>query len=71
MEINIPDFHECLRKLSNIWSQSLVSKLRLLTAKTFPNFVRIDQFLRDLYPKQIFRQTNFKLPHDNKINNGN
>ena len=34
-----------------------VYKLRLLIAKTYPNFVRTDQFLRDLQSKQIFRQS--------------
>ena len=38
-------------------SQFLVHKLKMLTAKTYPNFVRTDQFVRDLYPKQIFRPT--------------
>ena len=28
----------------------------LLTIKTYPKFIRIDQFLSDLYPKQTFRQ---------------
>ena len=45
-------------------------KLKLLTAKTYRNFVRIDQFLRDLYPKQIDKQTNFKLWSGDEINNG-
>ena len=49
--------------------QFSVHRLMLFTAKTYPNFVRIDQFLRDLQPKQIFRQSNFKLSYDNKINN--
>ena len=48
----------------------LVHRLMLLTAKTYLNFMRIDQFLCDLQPKQIFRQANFKLSHGNKINNG-
>ena len=43
----------------------------LLAAKTDPNFVRIDQFLRDLQLNQIFRQTNFKRSHDNEIKNDN
>ena len=41
----------------------------LLTAKTYPNLVRIDRFLRDLQLNQIFRQTNFKMSHNNEINN--
>ena len=32
-------------------------KLRLFTAKTYPNFVRIDHFLLDLYPEQVPRPT--------------
>ena len=40
----------------------------ILTAKTDPKFLRTDQFLRDLQPKQIFIQTNFKLSHGNEIN---
>ena len=38
-------------KITNIKSQIVVFKLRLLTAKTYPNFARNDQFLRDLEPK--------------------
>ena len=35
----------------------MVHKLRLFTAKTYPNFVGIDQFVRDLQLKQIFKPT--------------
>ena len=51
-------------------SQFLMYKLKLLTAKTFPNFVGIDQFLRDLLRKQIYKQKDkFKLSHASEINN--
>ena len=33
-------------------SQFLLHKLKLLTAKTCPNFERIDQFLSDSKPKK-------------------
>ena len=39
----------------------------LLTAKIYPNFVRIVHFSNDLQPKQIFRQTNFVLSHSNEL----
>ena len=41
-------FDVALFKVSNMQSQFLVYKLRLFTAKTYPNFMRIDHFLRDL-----------------------
>ena len=47
---------------------------KLTWCKTCPNFARIDQFLCNLQPKQIFRQAerqaNFKLSHGNEIDNG-
>ena len=58
-----------LQNVSNIRPQFSVHRLMLLTAKTYSNFVRIDQFLRDLQLNQIFRQTNFKMSHDNIIKN--
>ena len=47
-------------------------KLKLFTAKTYPNFVRIDEFLGDIVQAniQIERQSNFKFSHGNEINNG-
>ena len=57
IKTNIQDFDVSLQKVSNIRSQFLVHKLRLLTSKTYPNIARIDQFVRDLYPRQIFRLT--------------
>ena len=45
----------------------------LLTAKTYPNFVRIDQFLKDIYTQTNIlteRKTIFILTHDNKISSG-
>ena len=38
-------------------TQIFVYKQWLLTARKYPNFMRIDQFVRDLQPKQIFRPT--------------
>ena len=70
MKTNVQDFNISLYKVYTIWSQFLVHKLRFLTAKTNPYLVRFGQFLRDLQPKQIFRQIIFKLSDGNNINNG-
>ena len=45
-------------------------KLRLHTAKKYPYFVAIGQFLSDKVQTNIQtdRETNFKFSHDNKIN---
>ena len=51
-------------------SQIIVRKQTLLTTKDISQFLRIYQYLRNLKPKQIFRQKKFKLSHDNKTNNG-
>ena len=45
-------------------------ELRLITRKTFPKFLTLDQFLSDSQPKQTLRQTSSKLSDDNTINNG-
>ena len=45
------------KKVSNVQWQFFVYELRLFTSETYPKFVILDQFLRDLQPKQIFRQT--------------
>ena len=70
MKINVQDFDVTLEKLSNIRPQFLVYWLKLHTTKTYPNFVRFDQFLLDL--QQIFRPTDrhFKFSHGKEINNG-
>ena len=47
-QTNIQDFYVALKKLLNLRSRLLVYKLRLYTAKTYPDFVTIDKFLRDL-----------------------
>ena len=57
MKTNIQDFNVPLQNVSNIRSKFLLHTLRLLTTKTYPNFVRIDQFLCDLLSKEIYRQT--------------
>ena len=41
---------------------------KLFASKTHPNIVTVDQFLFDLWSKQMLSQTNFKLLH-NIINN--
>ena len=38
------------------------------TTKTYPKFIRMDQFLSDLQPKPIFRQKDKK--NKSKINSG-
>ena len=53
---NIQDFDMALWKVSNVRSQFLVYKLRLLPWKTYPVFVTINQFLQDLQLKQLLRQ---------------
>ena len=57
MKTIIHVFYGFLSKASNIPSECLVYKLRLLTARIYPNFARIDQCLHDLKPKQIFSLT--------------
>ena len=48
MKTNVQDFDVPLLKGSIIRSQFLTCKLRLLTAKTYSNFLAIDPFLLDL-----------------------
>ena len=45
MRTTFQDFGVALKRVSNIRAQILVHKLRILTAKTYSNFMRIDQFL--------------------------
>ena len=70
MKTDIQQFDITRQNVSIISPQFSVHRLMLLTTKTYPNFVRIDQFLSDLLPEQMFRQTNLKRSHDNEINNG-
>ena len=42
------DFDASLKNAAKIQSQFLVYKLRLLTTKIYPNFMRVDHFLSDL-----------------------
>ena len=48
IKTNIEDFDASLQKEVNIQSQFFLYKLKLLAAKTYPNFVRVDEFLCDL-----------------------
>ena len=40
---------------------------KIICFKTCTNFVIMDKFLLDFYPKQMFKQTNFKLSYDSSI----
>ena len=45
MKTTIKDIDVSLQKICNIRLKFLVHKLRLLSGNTYPDFVRIDQFL--------------------------
>ena len=34
---------------------------KIIYTKTYPRFVALDKFLRDLWPKQIFRRTDSQI----------
>ena len=57
-------------KKSNIRSQILVYGRRLFASKTYPKFVTLDNFLRNLWPKKFSddRQRNFKMSDGKNIN---
>ena len=41
-----------------------------LHKKIYPSFLSLDLFLCDLWPNQLFRQTNLKVSDGNNINKG-
>ena len=72
MKINIQDFDATLEKVLDIWSQFLVYRLRLLTTKTYLNFVMFDLSIFTWFTANVQpgRQTNFKFSHGEEINIG-
>ena len=60
------DFDASMQKVSNIQSKFLLYKIRLLTAKTYPNYVRIFTW----FIAQTNIWTNFEFCIVNEVYNG-